>query len=137
MPYIYNDEDNAPMNDDAMPAENFPVEERDCKHCQNHDGDQCQVWDCHFVKREPVPALNKCHERCRYSKPCWELFKCNGSDQADFPDECALYYKLDDLAMDAQDIAEEQRRARCEDDDELPFTEPEEDAEDYCDGTDT
>ena len=99
MPYIYNDEDNAPMDERMLPAE------------------------------------RNCHERCQYSKQCWELYHNKGSHRADFPDECALFYKLDDLAMDAQDISEEQRTVM--EMDELPFTDPEDDPEDYCDGTDT
>ena len=68
MAYIYNDEDNAPMDDRMLPAE------------------------------------KNCHDRCRYSKLCWETFQCKGSHRADFPDECALYYKIDDLMMEARDI---------------------------------
>lgn len=68
MPYIYNDEDNAPMDDRMLPAE------------------------------------KNCHERCRYSKECYRLYHLKGSHRADFPDECAVYYKLDDLAMEARDI---------------------------------
>jgi hypothetical protein len=121
MPYLYNDEDNEPMN-----TENFPVEpERDCEHCKHYDGKYCTQWDCQMEIEEPlpftdppeqIPADRNCHERCRYSKQCYELYKTKGSNRADYPDECALFYKLDDLAMDAADILEEQRRARGEED---------------------
>ena len=131
MPYLYEDEDNQPMNPD-----NFPVEpERDCEHCKHYNGEYCTSWDCKMERYidsynpqipeeplpftdppEPIQADKNCHERCRYSKQCYELFKDKGSNRADFPDECALFYKLDDLAMDARDILEEQRRARGEED---------------------
>ena len=68
MPYIYNDEDNVPMDDRMLPAE------------------------------------KNCHERCMYSKQCYETFHCKGSHRGDFPDECALYYKIDDLMQEARDI---------------------------------
>lgn len=97
MPYIYNDEDNNPMIEDM-------TEDRKCYICKNHDGKECQVWDCKFERREQAPAGKNCHERCRYSKQCWETFKCKGENRADFPDECALYYKIDDLMLEAQDI---------------------------------
>ena len=51
-----------------------------------------------------LPADKNCHERCRYSKQCWEIFHEKGSHRSDFPDECALYYKIDDLMMEARDI---------------------------------
>ena len=96
MAYLYEDEDNAPMNEEA--------------------------WEAAIhQKADPIPAAKNCHERCRYSKECSKIFNCKGSNQADFPDECALYYKLDDLAMEARDIEKEQRKA-CGEDDEIPFT---------------
>ena len=92
--YIYSDEDNAPMNEEA--------------------------WEnAIHTKADPIEATTNCHERCRYSKECFRLFECKGSNRKDFPDECALYYKLDDLSMEARDIAKEQSKAL---DDELPFT---------------
>ena len=122
MPYLYDNEDNEPMNPDNFPAE----PERDCEHCKHYDGRDCTSWDCKMeLKEEPLPftdppepiqADKNCHERCRYSKVCFRLFGDKGSNRADFPDECALYYKLDDLALEAADIAKEQRMARGEDD---------------------
>ena len=118
MGYLYEDEDNEPMNPD-----NFQVEhERDCEHCKHYDGKFCTQWDCKMeLKEEPLPfepvlADKNCQERCRYARECYRIFSCKGSNRADFPDECSLYYKLDDMAMDAADILEEQRRARGEDD---------------------
>ena len=88
MAYLYEDEDNAPMNEEAWEAA------------------------IHTTRDDPTQADKNCHERCRYSKECYRLFSCKGSNRADFPDECALYYKLDDLAMEAREIEKEQ----------LPFT---------------
>ena len=52
--------------------------------------------------------LNKnCHEYCHYGKMCRYVEGSNGMD----PDECAMYYKLDDLMNDARDIEQEQRRS--------------------------
>ena len=51
--------------------------------------------------------LNKnCHDYCRYGKQCRYLKGSNGFD----PDECAMYYKIDDLMMEARDMAMEDRR---------------------------
>ena len=47
MPYIYDDSDNNPMDE-----QNFETEERDCVHCKNYDGKYCQVWDCKFEPKE-------------------------------------------------------------------------------------
>ena len=56
MPYIYNDEDNEPMNIDQTPAlqrlfTNF--ENRDCERCKHKrpNGD-CDSWSCQFEPRE-------------------------------------------------------------------------------------
>lgn len=46
MPYIYEDEDNAPMND-----ENIQVPDRDCPNCRNRKNGECQVWECKFVPK--------------------------------------------------------------------------------------
>ena len=40
----------------------------------------------------------KCHERCRYDRLCYY----KGEDRDDFPDECAQYYKIEDLLWDAE-----------------------------------
>jgi len=90
MPYIYNDEDNAPMSEQMLPAD------------------------------------KNCHERCRYSKICYEQYHCKGSHDARYPFECAIYDKIDDIMMEARDI---------------PFYDPdeppEEEYEEGEDGTDT
>lgn len=115
--YIYSDEDNAPMS-----MELFDRIDQD-GHNPTVYGSYAEMVAVEkgLSFTDPTPADKNCHERCRYSKECWKLFNCKGSNRADFPDECAMYYKLDDLAMEAMDIEKEQRKARGEDD-ELPFT---------------
>ena len=54
-----------------------------------------------------VNTNKNCHEYCIYAKCCRYAEGSNGLD----PFECAMYYKLDDLAQDAREIAAEQRRA--------------------------
>ena len=98
MPYIYSDSDNEPMNE-----ENIQVEERDCEHCRNHDGKDCQVWDCKFEPKQ-LPAAKNCHERCCYSKECYALYHCKGSHDPSYPFECAIYSKLLDLDQETRDI---------------------------------
>ena len=53
------------------------------------------------------PHNKNCHEYCRYGKYCRYVKGSNGAD----PDECAMYYKLDDLMNEARDIEREQRKA--------------------------
>ena len=90
MPYIYNDEDNVPMDDRMLPAE------------------------------------KNCHERCPYSKICYEKFHCKGSHDSHYPYECANYDKICNIMMEAEDIP-------FYDPDELPEEEYAEDEN----GTDT
>ena len=52
-----------------------------------------------------------CHQRCRYDRLCYY----EGADRDDFPDECAQYYHIEDILADAEDILEEQRKARGDD----------------------
>ena len=83
--YSYDDEDNAPMRDDALP---------------------------------PKRKKAKCHERCPYSRYCYY----EGEDRNDFPDECSQYYKIDDLLMEARDIAAQERWEREHGmDEDIPF----------------
>lgn len=49
-----------------------------------------------------------CHGYCRYAKYCRYL---KGGDGID-PEECGMYYKLEDLIWEAQDAAAELRRMR-------------------------
>lgn len=49
-----------------------------------------------------------CHEYCQYAKYCRYRKGTEGMD----PEECAMYYKIEDLLYDADDIAKEQRKRR-------------------------
>lgn len=53
-----------------------------------------------------------CREKCRYARFCKE----RGVERDDFPDECVMFYKIDDLLMEADDIRREQERERGEED---------------------
>lgn len=54
-----------------------------------------------------------CHNYCPYRKQCRYAKGETGID----PEDCAMYWKIEDILNDAQDILEEERRARGEDDD--------------------
>lgn len=54
-----------------------------------------------------IDPNKNCHEYCRYGKYCRYVKGSNGAD----PDECAMYYKIDDLMNDARDIEREQRKS--------------------------
>ena len=51
MSYIYEDEDNVPMND-----ENVQAHDRNCRNCEHRKTvvgkyityDDCEVWECKF-----------------------------------------------------------------------------------------
>ena len=46
-----------------------------------------------------------CHEYCVYGKTCKFSEGYNGKD----PDDCPAYYKIDDLMMEARDLAREDK----------------------------
>ena len=52
-------------------------------------------------------ANKNCHEYCPYGKMCRYVKGEIGMDIY----ECSMYYKLDDIANDARDILEEQRKS--------------------------
>jgi len=52
-----------------------------------------------------IDPNKNCHEYCRYGKQCRYLKGSNGMD----PDECAMYYKIDDIMLEAREIEKEQR----------------------------
>ena len=54
-----------------------------------------------------IDPNKNCHEICRFGKVCLYKKGINGMN----PDDCAMFYKLDDLRNDAMDIEEEQRRS--------------------------
>ena len=69
-----------------------------------------------------LPSEKNCHQRCPYSRICWEKFHCKGSHDPNYPYECPNYDYINDKVMDAQDI---------------PFCDPDEiDTGVYEDGTD-
>lgn len=68
MGYIYNDEDNAPMDEKLL------------------------------------PTGKNCHERCPYSKICYEHYHCKGDNDPSYPFECAIYDKILDHVMEAENI---------------------------------
>ena len=55
-----------------------------------------------------IDPNKNCHEYCSYGKMCRYVKGSNGMD----PDECAMWYKLDDLMNEARDIEREQRMQR-------------------------
>jgi hypothetical protein len=69
-----------------------------------------------------LPADKNCHDRCPYSKICWEKFHCKGSHNPNYPYECPNYDKINDTLSD------------------IPFSDPDipaEELEAFDDGTDT
>lgn len=68
MIHAYEDEDNAPMSENLLPAE------------------------------------KNCHERCSYSKICYEKYHFKGSHDPNYPWECPMYDKINDWIEDAKDI---------------------------------
>lgn len=62
-----------------------------------------------------IDPNKNCHEYCRVAKCCRYLKGENGMD----PDECAMYYKIDDLLQEAEIIRKEQMKsAGVEEDDD-------------------
>ena len=55
-----------------------------------------------------VDPNKNCHEYCSYGKMCRYHKGSNGAD----PDECAMWYKLDDLMNEARDMDREDRMRR-------------------------
>lgn len=56
-----------------------------------------------------IPDKN-CHEYCWYGKYCRYLKGEIGAD----PEECAMYYKIEEIEAEAKEIEREQRRIRAE-----------------------
>ena len=53
-----------------------------------------------------IPDKN-CHEYCQYKKQCRYHPGYVGQD----PEECAMFYKIEDLIAEAKDIEMEQKKA--------------------------
>lgn len=54
-----------------------------------------------------IDKTKNCHAYCRYAKQCRYLDGKAGQD----PEECYMYYKIEDIMADARDIEEEQKRS--------------------------
>ena len=54
-----------------------------------------------------IDKTKNCHVYCRYGKQCRYLDGKTGQD----PEECYMYYKIEDIMADARDIEEEQKRS--------------------------
>ena len=52
MPYIYNDEDNAPMNEENIQRKH----DHECWNCRHKIQGECEMWDCRF---EPKYKLDR------------------------------------------------------------------------------
>ena len=57
-----------------------------------------------------VDANKNCHEYCRYAKQCRY---CDGGNGW-IPEDCAMYYKIEDLLNDARYDEMDERKARFE-----------------------
>lgn len=45
MSYLYDDEDNAPMNDENI------RHDHDCGNCRHKIQDECELWECRFAPK--------------------------------------------------------------------------------------
>ena len=57
-----------------------------------------------------IDPNKNCHEYCRYGKYCRYLKGEIGAD----PEECGMYYKIEDIEAEAREMAREQKRIRAE-----------------------
>ena len=55
-----------------------------------------------------IDKTKNCHGYCRYSKQCRYLEGKAGQD----PEDCYMYYKIEDIINDTRDIAAEERRIK-------------------------
>ena len=96
------------------------MDRQNCRNCEDLRQTQDGIYWCEVtggnienMKKLPksCPRSNQnCHNYCRYGKYCRYVDGATGTN----PEECAMYYKIDDLLMDARDIKEEQERSRGE-----------------------
>ncbi|MBP5442260.1 MAG: hypothetical protein J6Y60_03385 [Treponema sp.] len=97
--------------------------EKVCKQCE-HLKEDCYGCFCGIThakvedastKQAGCPLNLNCHNYCSYAKMCRYEKGSIGMD----PDECAMWYKIDDLMNDARiEMAEERRRQREEEEGE-------------------
>ena len=57
-----------------------------------------------------IDPNKNCHAYCFYRKQCRYAEGSKGLD----PEDCGMYYRLEDLMEEARDAAREQRRIRAE-----------------------
>ena len=62
-----------------------------------------------------IEQNKNCHEYCPYRKQCRYAKGENGIN----PEDCAMYWKIDDIMNETDDIREEQRRSRGDYEDEF------------------
>ena len=98
--YLFDSEDNAPMCGEMI---DFPLPKIT----------EGRMMIMERVNPDIDPNKN-CHEYCRYGKQCRYLTGGNGVD----PDNCAMYYKIDDIMIEAREMAMEDRRRIEEEDGE-------------------
>ena len=75
---------------------------------------ECSNWADNVIRSTGECTINifriednNCHKRCKYGKIC----RYDDGDEQRDPTECPMYFKLDDLMMDAEDIRREQMRS--------------------------
>ena len=78
-----------------------------CRNCENlrqtQEGEYwCEITGARINSLKKLPKYCKrntsnCHNYCRYGKYCRYAEGSIGMN----PEECAMYYKIDDLMMDA------------------------------------
>lgn len=98
--YLFDSEDNAPMCGEMI---DFPLPKIT----------EGRMMIMERVNPDIDPNKN-CHEYCRYRKQCRYEDGSNGKD----PDNCPMYYKIDDIMNEARDMAREDRKRRDEEEDE-------------------
>ena len=62
-----------------------------------------------------IDPTKNCHSYCHYRKQCRYAKGENGIN----PEDCAMYWKIDDIMNETDDIREEQRRSRGDYEDEF------------------
>lgn len=55
-----------------------------------------------------IDKTKDCHEYCHYGSVCKKYQFCPGAIGKD-PDDCPAYFKIDDLMMEAHDMAREDK----------------------------
>ena len=98
--YLFDSEDNAPMCGEMV---DYPLPKIT----------EGRMMIMERVNPDIDPNKN-CHSYCRYGKQCRYLDGGNGVD----PDNCGMYYKIDDIMFEAREMAREDKMRREEEDGE-------------------